>query len=335
MAITESLKGLSEKQIRELAKKYNPNEATNSYGASWADVALGDMYGTLAKQRKNAHDWVEEHDKKEEGIEVDDEILNGIKDKITYLKNLATTFNKSADPLGDAKKAKDMCDEIVKLIVSINPAGCTEEEISELNDATASVNDMKECFKAIEIVYKHIPVKEATIVERATPVQQTVAAHNPEQFNISNFIKPAQQTVAVPNTPVNNVTLPALPHQDKELTTEEITREVEKHFRLIPREQRNYTVDGCALYDLLKNKVLGERMKELNSKQRSNNPFLTHVDINKYINDPELLQKYSLCFTIPCNERDKIIVVLLDPVAKNINGELQYPLNILKMPKAK
>ena len=47
------------------------------------------------------------------------------------------------------------------------------------------------------------------------------------------------------------------------------------------------------------------------------------------------MQKYSLCFTIPCNERDKIIVVLLDPVAKNINGELQYPLNILKMPKAK
>ena len=52
MVITESLKGLTENEIRALAKKYNPNDN----GPTWADKEIVDIFGTLAKQRKKAYD---------------------------------------------------------------------------------------------------------------------------------------------------------------------------------------------------------------------------------------------------------------------------------------
>jgi hypothetical protein len=75
-------------------------------------------------------------------------------------------------------------------------------------------------------------------------------------------------------------------------------------------------------------------MKELDCKQRANNPYLTQVDINKYIDVPELIAQYSLCFTLPCNNKKQLIVVLFNPnpeVGKN--GLLQYPIHIFKANK--
>ena len=75
-------------------------------------------------------------------------------------------------------------------------------------------------------------------------------------------------------------------------------------------------------------------MKELNAKQRSNNPYLTQVNINEYIDAPELLDKYSLCFTMPCNDKKQIIVVLFNPTpVLDNNGVLNYPLHIFKETK--
>lgn len=356
----EELKGMSEKEIREWASKYDPNEkAVNSNGSTASDVEIGDTFGILAKRRKAAYAWVKEHDEKNNepvkaeeenesagGVAIDEKIANKMRKKTNYINKVIREIstNQSADPIGDANKASGICDEIINFITSINPEECNEEEINDLNDWSATVNGMKKFFEACKTIYSYkpkqneIPVKQnsntsqdVVYVQQTTPVQQTVAAHTENGFNISNFIKP--EPVKGPNMPVRGKYKP-LPHESCGLTYEQITQEVNKHFKLIPKEERNYTIEGCALYDLLQIKSLGQKMKEFNSKQRPNNPFLTQVDINKYIDVPDLLAKYSLCFTIPCNDKDQIIVVLFNPVPVPINNEvLQYPLHIFKARK--
>jgi hypothetical protein len=72
-------------------------------------------------------------------------------------------------------------------------------------------------------------------------------------------------------------------------------------------------------------------MKACNSKNRPNNLLLTQVDINEYIAEPELLSKYPLCFTAPCNDKGYVIVVLFDPVVKPTDdGRVQYPMHVFK-----
>ena len=168
-------------------------------------------------------------------------------------------------------------------------------------------------------------------IDNQQPVQQGVAAHTEGAFNISNFIKQPpvmnqqpiinqQQQQQQPEKPKA-----VFPHQICGLSDEEIVAEVAKHFKVME------TLPAYALYDLCKNKNLAQKMKEYNCKQRANNPFLTQVDINEYINDPETLEKFKLCFTLPCNEKKKVIVVLFNPVAvPNKNGLVEYPLNIIK-----
>ena len=164
------------------------------------------------------------------------------------------------------------------------------------------------------------------------PVRQQQAANNVGGFDISNFIK--QQSPSI-NVNVGQNIMPkqsVFPHQIDGLTDEQMIAEVGNHYKFLSNAQ----VELYPMYDLIKNRYLKKKMTELDAKQRPNNPFLTQVNITEYIAEPDLLNKYQMCFTIPCNDKRQVIMVLFSPVAvPGNNGALQYPLHIFKATKTK
>ena len=251
------------------------------------------------------------------GVKVSNKAINKINNKVKYVNGILDNLinNKSENIYNDITKIKSICAETRQRILSIDPTSCSDEEITELNDANANIDSFIKSIEKFE-TNNNTPMKT-----------QGVAAHTEGMFNINNFIKqPLANTTIQPVTHNQSKPKPCVfPHQICGLTDEEIVNYVGKHFKVIEE------LSACPLYDLVNNKLLSKKMKEFNSKQRANNPYLTQVNINEYIDDPDLLQTYSLCFTIPCNDKGKVIVVLFNPVpVPNKNGMLNYPLHIFK-----
>lgn len=272
------------------------------------------------------------------GVKINDKIIKKIKAKMNYAEGVLNTLNnnKSENVASDINKIKTVVNEIYGLVASIDPTSCNEEEIAELNDISAKsrsylklVSEIKKANTDTKIADDNQASSNQTNV-----VQQASAAHTEGGFSIANFIK--QQPIKGPNMPTNNqpsqLKQSVFPHQICGLTDEQIVEEVKKHFEFMNIEQ---SIPAYALYDLINNKFLTRKMKEFNAKQRANNPRLTQVNINEYIDIPELLAKYSLCFTIPCNDKNQIIVVLFNPIAvpDTKTGILQYPLHVIKAAK--
>lgn len=270
------------------------------------------------------------------GIKITNKSVDKIKKKVNYVSNLANKLqnNNSEDPVTDFSNIVSIGEEVKRMISAIDPTSCNEEEISELNDLSANaanaVKKAKESFKIIVDSSKNNS-KQETIAKESTNVEQAAAAHTEGGFNIGNFVKQDQQPVTGPNMPGTNTNKQtqqkkvAFPHEICGLTDEQIKEEVKKHFKVLE------TLPAYPLYDLLNNKLLAKMMKSLDAKQRPNNPYLTQVNINEYIDVPDLLSKYSLCFTMPCNDKNQVIMVLFNPnPVPDKNGVLQYPLHIFK-----
>ena len=265
------------------------------------------------------------------GIKFTGKVINKINNKIKYANDLVSKIesNQSENNSSDVEKIKSIVKETKEMIVSVNPTSCSEDEIASLNDSTAALDNID---KKITTLSVNNTVKDANSKQSDNkPVEQSAAAHSVSGFNINNFIKQNQQPIKGPDVSATAPQQPkptAFPHEICGLTDDQIVEEVGKHFKVF--EQLN----AYPLYDLINNRLLARKMKEFGAKQRANNPFLTQVNINEYIDVPELLEKYTLCFTIPCNDKKQVIVVLFNPTAvPDKNGVLQYPLHILKAAK--
>lgn len=259
------------------------------------------------------------------GIKVSNKSIDKIKKKINYMNSLVDKLlkNESKDPTTDLNNVESIANEIKQMISVIDPTSCNAEVIAELNDYNAMV------INAVKKAKEH-PINNTQVIStNATSVEQPVAAHNEGAFNIGNFIKPNQQPVKGPNVSSANKNKPtAFPHEICGLTDDQIVEKLGKHFKVLE------TIPAYPLYDLINNKLLAKKMKELDAKQRPNNPYLTQVNINDYIDVPELLEKYTLCFTMPCNDKKQIIVILFNPNPElDKNGMLRYPLHIFKATK--
>lgn len=257
------------------------------------------------------------------GIKISDKIIKKIEGKLKYISGITNKVvnNQSEDIANDINKIKSVSAEAKQMITSIDPTSCSKEEIAELNDASAAIdNSLKMLDNALKIS-----------TAQSNTVQQPAAAHTEGGFNIANFVKQNQQPVSGPKVPVDNKHQQkptAFPHQICGLTDDQIVAEVNKHFKVIQE------LPAYALYDLINNKLLIRKMKELDAKQRPNNPYLTQVNINEYIDVPELLAQYPLCFTMPCNDKKQVIIVLFNPnPVLDKNGILNYPLHIFKATK--
>lgn len=265
------------------------------------------------------------------GVKVNDKIVNKISKKVEYINSLLKKLNNGDESKDLLESVKSISEETKHMILSIDPTSCSEEIIASLNDSNAAID---EAMKVVKSVKDNKPKQE--VVNATNTAQSSAAANTIGGFNIANFIKDANQHVKGPNMPANNGNAKApkqpkqtaFPHDICGLTDDQILEEVKKHFRVTEN------LNAYPLYDLANNKFLARKMKELDAKQRPNNPYLTQVDINEYIDVPELLEKYSLCFTMPCNDKKQVIVVLFNPVpAPDKNGVLQYPLHIFKAAK--
>lgn len=257
-----------------------------------------------------------------------DKLFNKIHKKMNYIESVvnALTTNKSQSVAHDINLVKTTVKQINDLVLSVDPKKYEPKDIATLNNLSAKANSYLDIVAKIEMGNTNTVVSKD---KQQGEVEQQAVAHTEGGFNITNFIKPNQQPIAGPNMPNPNrmqqQKTSVLPHEICGLTDEQMIEEVKKHFKIIQ------PVNTYPLYDLLKNKILAHKMKELNAKQRSNNPYLTQVNINEYIDIPELLAHYNLCFTIPCNEKDKVIVVLYNSnLVRDNTGALNYPLNIFK-----
>lgn len=274
-----------------------------------------------------------------EGIKVNDKIISKIKKKVAYMnKLLGKLQNNTSDNVTiDFNNIVSVGKEVSNILAGIDPTSCSEANIDELNDIGANAIDIVKKASEAFLTYnkpqrkmaKSAPMQEDAAPE---PVQQSTVAHTEGGgFNIGNFIKQnqsAKHTTPSRDDAQQQPKSTAFPHQICGLTDEQIVAEVSKHFKV------SQALPAYALYDLANNKFLSRKMKELDAKQRPNNPYLTQVNINEYIDVPELLEKYPLCFTMPCNDKKKIIVVLFSPVAMpDKNGVLNYPLHIFKATK--
>lgn len=237
------------------------------------------------------------------------------------------------------------CKDANTAISMINPSKLSKDEIAHLNDLTAYVNSVDAKAKArVEEIKKN-------------GLQQGAAAHSMTGFNISNFeknpatppisgpaarpippsVRQAQAVAAEPvvnGAPVHDASKEhhhhKLPHEECGLTDAQIIEEVNKHFKILP----GYTVTAYPLYDLLNNPLLRQRMKQYGSKQRPNNPFLTQIDITTIAlpeEDKAAFAKYTMAFTIPCKDKNSVIVVYYNPIPViDKCGCATYPINIIK-----
>ena len=278
--------------------------------------------------------------------------VNKIKKKVCYVSEVLNKLqsNKSENFTADINKVKSICKEIKEIISTIDSKSCTEEMGKDLNVANAAVLEMEKVLETVisnspqqaqnptQFTQQQQPQVQSQQIQQSQPQQQQKpqqaqsqqAANNVGGFDISNFIK--QQGPIINVNTGQNITQKqsVFPHQIDGLTDDQIIEEIGKHYKLIPENQ--YGV--YPLYDLIKNKYLAKKMKELDAKQRPNNPFLTQVNMTEYIAEPDLLNKYQMCFTMPCNDKRQVIMVLFSPVAvPGNNGALQYPLHIFKAAK--
>ena len=337
------LEGLDNNQIISLASEYNPGAATNNFGSTEQDILRGDYFGYANKKRKAAYRWVKEHPtvadnassppettiKQNKDNKELDKIIDKVNKKLHHVNKLLTELNtgSSTNPADSKNLILTICKEVKEMLSSIKAPDDKVELINKLISEAESTEKTIEAF---------------TIISSAPQQQPAAAYNNGYGFNIGNFIKPQaqqqqtpmQQQQPIPMQQQHQVKPTVFPHQICGLTQEQIAEEVGKHVKLIPKENRNYTIHADVLYDLVNNKLLSRKMKELDCKHRANNPYLTQVNINEYIGEPELLAQYPLCFTMPCNDKKKLIMVLFNPnPVMDKNGILQYPLHIFKATK--
>ena len=117
-----------------------------------------------------------------------------------------------------------------------------------------------------------------------------------------------------------------LPHQTCGLSNDDIIAYNGKHY-----ENLSEGISSWALYDLLKSDLLSNKMKELNAKDRPNNPKLKQVPITECTDEPNLIERYPLAFTMQCNDKGYVIVVLFNPnVELDRNNKPVYPIYISK-----
>lgn len=301
-------------------------------GAKFATEAIKEVAKPTVEPDKNNSST----DNSAGGIKVNDKIVYKISKKVDYMNNLLKKLinNQDKDLSGTAKSIKSIAEETKQMILSVDPTSCSEETIASLNDSSVAID---EAIKIAEsVLANNTTDTKQEVVAQTTTAQSSAAANTVGGFNISNFIKQDKQPVKGPNMPANNGNgksnqqqkQTVFPHQICGLTDDQIIAEVRKHFKVLQQ------LPAYALYDLLNNKFLAKKMKELDAKQRPNNPYLTQVNMNEYIDVPELLEKYSLCFTMPCNDKTQVIMVLFNPIpVPDKNGVLQYPLNIFKATK--
>lgn len=287
------------------------------------EVAKLDSFGVEIDKIINSLDSYTDN-KPAGGIKVNNKVINKIKKKTNYMNTLFSKLQNAENLANDINNILSNCEATRQMILSIDPTTCSEDEIAELNSVTNILCNIKKQTEDIKASTKDnnktIIASNNTSVQE---VQSSAAAHN-LGFNINNFIK--QQPTIMPNVLQQQQPKPTVfPHQICGLTDEQITDVVSKHFKVLE------TLPVYPLYDLLNNKYLAHKMKEFNCKHRPNNPYLIQVNMNEYIDVPELLDKYKLCFTMPCHDKGYIIVVLFNtnPVP-NKDGLLQYPLHVLK-----
>ena len=350
-----TLEQMTEQEIRMWAAEYDPNAADPTKSTP-EDRLIGDIVGYSAKKRKACYEWVKAHDaalntetaaepvpeqpvekettEESTGATSDNKLIKKIMGKVKYLEKIGLRLKEgeSKDVAGDIARVRILLDEIPNLIKTL-PAGVVDAD--KANAVIGVIDSVKKEITTIEAQTQvQQPVQQPVQQQSPQqPVQQqhpqtqqgAAAAHTEGAFNIGNFIK-SQQPIYVPNVQQQRPVV--FPHQ-MGLTQQQIADEVNKHFKLIPKDKRDYTITADALYDLINDKRLSQKMKELGSKQRPNNPYLTQVNITDYIDIPKLLQSYQLCFTTPCKDNRKIIVILFNPnpVPDN-NGVLHYPLHI-------
>lgn len=246
-----------------------------------------------------------------------DKTVKRIHDKLDYFVKLRDKIMSGHSTPEDLDKIKKVASEAKELLLVLDRTVLSESELKDIENTVKSLDNMLESMEQLKAVVNN---------QKA----QAAVAHTANGFNIANFIKeekgpvvsqPVQQEPAKPKT--------AFPHQICGLTDQQIFEEIGKHYKLCQPNLPAYP-----LYDLINNRLLAKKMKSLDAKQRANNPYLTQVDINEYIDVPELLEQYNLCFTIPCNNKKEVIVVLFNPTpAAGKDGVVQYPLHIFKATK--
>jgi hypothetical protein len=354
--------------IKAIAKTYDPKEkSANAYGSTSRDIMRGDLGGVRAAIRRVAHELVNvpvaatpnptpaasnpkpatpagspEPVRRQRQAPVNPPVDNKItdqqakelKDKIKFVSDLLDKlYNGASSVIYDDYEAAVMAVEEMAIIVSsVQTIGLSEEDISLLNDTCATINkflDRIKKFNPANCGYSEEKLK--AVLKRKDDVMklgdltsstQQLAAHSMGGFNIGNFVHQQQQG-PVAGTPVQQAAN-LLPHQTCGLTNDQIVDEVNKHFKLM------HAVPAWPLYDLLHNNILSVKMRELGSKQRPNNPYLTQVVLTEYFDQPEYTNNYNLCFTIPCKDKGYVIMVLYNTNMVIANNRPYYPLNILK-----
>lgn len=264
-------------------------------------------------------------------IKIDDEVkepkfipANGVKVDTDFIKNLNNDIQKISDKVAavnfnstkeDALQIKKECEQVIENIRSIDLMSCSVDNLNVIGKAKSVVDLLLTKLTNVETVLN--------TVNKPQQQQQQAAAANDLGFNISNFVG---NNPMIRSAKRANQQRPqsVFPHMICGLTDEQIVAEVVKHVKVL------YDLPAYQLYDLISNKVLAKKLKELNAKN-PDNFVLYQKNIREYIDIPELLSKYNLCFTVPCNDKGKVIIVLFNmtPVEGN-NGALNYPLHIFK-----
>lgn len=264
----------------------------------------------------------------------DYDIIGGIMDNEEKNKE----FNVSMDAIIHSYLSKFKTNDSVKLGAK-NPKDADTKK-SESAKSDKLVNDNKK---------PQQPVETENAEQVVTENQQVAAAHSETGFNINNFIKHNQPSIQMPiMNPANANMRPAtnnssvqdnavaaeekknadmlLPHQTCKLSDEEIIAYNDKHYKNLAGG-----ISAYALYDLLKSDLLTKKMKELNAKDRPNNPQLKQVPVTECTDEPNLIERYPLAFTMQCNDKGQVIVVLFNPnVELDSKNKPAYPIYICK-----
>lgn len=248
----------------------------------------------------------------------------------------------------------------LRLNESINERfGISIDDMVNLIDNIATVaktvsknkNDTKKKKKESTVVNNTSQKKIINNVEGVPADQQQMmfaASHNIGGFNINNFIanppenqsqvplnyaQPQPYPFMVPNnmaaqamhTPNVGHFCEPLPHEGKDYN--KVQHEVYQHFTFFPKT----TIKQCqiiALYDLLHNKFLKEKMKEFNVNKMD----LKQVDINDFANDPEIdISRFNTAFEMKCADgKHKVIILYNTGISINNCGCKYHCINVLK-----
>lgn len=210
-------------------------------------------------------------------------------------------------------------------------------------------NDTKKKKKESTVVNNTPQKKIVNNVEGVPADQQQMmvaASHNIGGFNINNFVSnapvnqpqmPHKYAQPYPFGIPNNMAVQSmqrpnvghfcepLPHEGKAYN--EVQHEVCQHFTFFPNTNIN-TDQICALYDLLHNKFLKEKMKEFNAKTMD----LKQVSITDFANDPEIdTSRFNSAFEMKCADgKHKIVILYNTGISINNCGCKYHCINIFK-----